>query len=175
MAAVEEDLPSKRQRKAKKTEDGGPEGRGSGKGRAPLAPKYLGRLCRVKMADQGEWEPFRIVAYKGKDKQTIELGSAESEDEVVTRTIELRDHSLYVHSDGGVGWGPEADADEATANDPETFVPLLLFTHVGRADAESQGRLLAYSPDSGKHPWLVRRRPAVRAPVGHPRPSEPQL
>eukprot|EP00964_Phaeocystis_antarctica_P134639 scaffold98900_cov66-Phaeocystis_antarctica.AAC.5 len=157
MAAVEEDLPSKRQRKAKKTEDGGPEGRGSGKGRAPLAA-YLGRLCRVKMADQGEWEPFRIVAYKGKDKQTIELGSAESEDEVVTRTIELRDHSLYVHSDGGVGWGPEADADEATANDPETFVPLLLFTHVGRADAESQGRLLAYSPDSGKHPWLVRRR-----------------
>ena len=44
--------------------------------------------------------------------------------------------------------------DEATANDPETFVPLLLFTHVGKADAESQGRLLAYSPDSGRHRGL---------------------
>lgn len=153
MEAVEENLPSKRQRKAKTAEEGAPEARGGGKGRTPLAA-YLGRLCRVKVADQGGWEPFRILAYKGKDKQTIELGSAESGDEVVTRTIELRDHSLYVLSDGGVGWGPEADADEATANDPETFVPLLLFTHVGKADAESQGRLLAYSPDSGRHRGL---------------------
>ena len=166
MAAVEDNLPSKRQRKSRKTDAGGPEGRGGSKGRAPLAA-YIGRLCRVKVADQEEWEPFRILAYKGKDKQTIELGSAESEGEVVgevvTRTIELRDHSLYVHIDGGVGWGPEADADEATANDPETFVPLLLFTHVGRADAESQGRLLAYSPHSSKQPWLVRRRQSMSA------------
>ena len=153
MAAEEEVLSGKRKRTAKKPEEGGPEVRGVGKVRA-LPSAYRGRLCRVKAADQGGWEPFRILAYKGKDKQTIELGSAESGDEVVTRTIELRDHSLYVLSDGGVGWGPEADADEATANDPETFVPLLLFTHVGKADAESQGRLLAYSPDSGRHRGL---------------------
>ena len=97
---------------------------------------------------------------RSKDKLTIELGSAETEDDVVTRTIELRDHTLYVQSDppGGVGWGPEADADEATVNDPETFVPLLLFTHFGKADAEAQGRLLAYSPASGKHAQLVRGR-----------------
>ena len=149
MAEVEDNLPSKRPRKSRKAEDGAQESQGGGKGRAPLAA-YLKRLCRVKAADQGEWEPFRILAYKGKDKQTIELGSAETEDEVVIRTIELRDHSLYVHID--VGWGPEADADEATADDLETFVPLLLFTHAGRADAESRGRLLAYSPHSGKQP-----------------------
>ena len=157
MAAEEEVLSGKRKRTAKKPEEGGAEVRGGGKARAPPAA-YLGRLCRVKAADQGGWEPFRILAYKSKDKLTIELGSAETEDEVVTRTIELREHTLYVHSDGGVGWGPEADADEATVNDPETFVPLLLFTHVGKADAESQGRLLAYSPASGKHAQLVRGR-----------------
>ena len=153
MAAEEEVLYGKRKRTAKKPEDGGPEARGGGKVRA-LPNAYLGRLCRVKAADQGGWEPFRILAYS-KDKLSIKLGSAETEDEVVTRTIELRDHTLYVQSDGGVGWGPEADADEATVNDPETFVPLLLFKHVGKADDESRGRLLAYSPASGKHAQLV--------------------
>ena len=157
MAAEEEVLSGKRKRTAKKPEEGGPEVRGVGKVRA-LPSAYRGRLCRVKAADQGGWEPFRIL--RSKDKLTIELGSAETEDDVVTRTIELRDHTLYVQSDppGGVGWGPEADADEATVNDPETFVPLLLFTHFGKADAESQGRLLAYSPASGKHAQLVRGR-----------------
>ena len=168
--AAEEILSSKRQRKSRKTEDGGHEGQGGSKARAPSAT-YLRRLCRVRAVGQeGEWEPFRILAYRGRDKQTTELGSAETEDEVAIRTIELRDHSLYAHID--VGWGPEPDADASTADDQETFVPLLLFTHAGRADPESRGRLLAFSPHSGKQPCRVRQT-AGGAPVGHPRPSEP--
>ena len=56
MAAEEEVLSGKRKRTAKKPEEGGAEVRGGGKARAPPTA-YLGRLCRVKAADQGGWEP----------------------------------------------------------------------------------------------------------------------
>lgn len=152
-------MDGKRPRKKAKTDGAGESSGGGGGKRAPKLA-YLGRLCRVKAAEEAEWQAFRVLAYKGRDKQTIELGNPETEDDAVTRSIELRDHTLYVLVD--VAWGPESDADEATADDPETFVPLLLFEPAGKPDADARGRMLAYSPHSGKHPQQPSRESAGR-------------
>lgn len=146
---TDEALGAKRPRKAasKATDavvQGGP------KARAPAAA-YIGRVCRIREVTSAEhkWEAYRVLAYKGRDKQTIELGNALAEDEQVVRSIELRDYSLQVLTE--IGWGPEpVDGEVADGADPETFVPLLLFTAAGRAEPEARGRLLAHSPHSDK-------------------------
>ena len=133
------------------------------KARAP-ALAHLGRVCRIREVTSADhkWEAYRVLAYKGKDKQTIELGNALAEDEQVVRSIELRDYSLHVLAE--IGWGPEpVDGEVADGADPETFVPLLLFTAAGRAEPEARGRLLAHSPHSDKH---SRRVISARASLG---------
>lgn len=135
------------------------------KARAP-ALAYLGRVCRIREVTSAEhkWEAYRVLAYKGRDKQTIELGHALADDEQVVRSIELRDYSLQVLTE--IGWGPEpVDGEVADGADPETFVPLLLFTAAGRAEPEARGRLLAHSPHSDKQSQRVTSgRPAQSLP-----------
>ena len=59
----------------------------------------------------------------------------------------------------GGEWVPAASGERLVNKNPaDTREEVASYAMGGRADAEAQGRFLAYSPASGKHAQLVRGR-----------------
>ena len=142
-------------------------------------PKYLTRMCRLRLPGTDRWLSVTLAALSGADKQTCELDLTEAAAEAVggssaaSRKMKIKLATQPLHVADEVVWGPEDGDGDSTAvvtaqggtegrgglagGFVEGLVPMTVFANLGPPELEAEdGHVLAHSLKSGKHVWIRR-------------------